>query len=372
MAIVPEPRSSAASRSRKPARSSTGAASGGAARSALIISGGAPNATLVAGALAAFHEHGLSFDVISTAGAGALLGLMYCAPKNGDPVRTLAGLREMGVADPLYDRFPVNFKVFNKPGVMADLYRRALGLNPFIQKLMDWPAHDPLSQLVKDSTALMFASACPSDLAASSLGLCAHVPFAEDVIDFSAIAQMKPEFYVNAFDLRRREMRNFTKEELGVEHLQAALSFPFLYPPSEIGGENGGLFIEGAAIDSLNFKGLLERAPALEEIVIFDILGADRLLRAPRDLYDAWVMSILTPLIEIARDDLKIFEAEHLAKYPKLHRPHRVPLVESIPEENLPRVFDWSRSNLAYLYDVGYEAGARAARGELAHLAIKP
>jgi NTE family protein len=99
------------------------------ARTALIISGGAPNATLVAGALVAFHELGLRFDVISTAGAGALLGLMYCAPKNGDPVSTLAGLKEMGVADPLYDALPVNFKVFNKPGIMADLYRRALGLN---------------------------------------------------------------------------------------------------------------------------------------------------------------------------------------------------------------------------------------------------
>lgn len=369
MAIVPEPTSTASGRSRRPARRSQHTDSAGHARSALIISGGAPNATLVAGALAAFHEHGLSFDVISTAGAGALLGLMYCAPKNGDPVSTLAGLCDMGIADPLYDRLPVNFKVFNKPGVMADLYRRALGLNPFIQKLMDWPARDPLSQLVKDSTSLMLASACPSDLSASSLGLCAHVPFAEEIIDFSAIAGMKSEFYVNAFDLRRHEMRNFGKAVLGTQHLQAALSFPFLYPPSEIEGEDGGLFIEGAAIDCLNFKGLLEHAPELEEIVIFDILGADRLLRAPRDLYDAWVMSILTPLIEIARDDLKIFEAEHMAKYPKLQHLHRVPLVESIPEENLPRVFDWSRSNLAYLYDIGYQAGEQAARGGLAHLA---
>ncbi|MEN3112851.1 patatin-like phospholipase family protein [Uliginosibacterium paludis] len=368
MAESSESRPAAPARRRK---SPAGAPPSGARkpRSALIISGGAPNATLVAGALAAFHEHGLVFDVISTAGAGALLGLMYCAPKNGDPVKTLEGLCDMGVADPLYDRFPVNFKVFNKPGVMADAYRRALGLNPFIQKLMDWPAHDPFSQLVKDSTALMFASACPSDLNASSLGLCAHVPFAEEVIDFAGIATMTPEFFVNAFDLRQRKMRNFKKTELTLLHLQAALSFLFLYPPTEIPGDDGGLFIEGATFDCLNFQGLLDREPDLEEIVIFDILGADCLLRAPRDLYDAWVMSILTPLVEIARDDVKIFESEHLAKYPRLHRPHRVRLVESIPEERLPQVFDWSRSNLQYLYHAGYEAGARAARGELAHLA---
>ncbi|MBS1211219.1 MAG: alpha/beta hydrolase [Proteobacteria bacterium] len=335
------------------------------ARTALIISGGAPNATLVAGALVAFHELGLRFDVMSTAGAGALLGLMYCAPKNGDPVSTLAGLKEMGIADPLYDALPVNFKVFNKPGIMADLYCRALGLNPFIQKLMDWPATDPLGQLVKDSTELMLASACPSDLTGQSLGLCAHVPFAEKIIDFAAIPAILPEFYVNAFNLRTRQMENFSKAQLSPRHLQAALSFPFLYPPTALGD---GLYIEGAALDCLNFAGLLQRHPQLEEIVLFDLLGADRLLRAPRDLYDAWVMSILTPLIEIARDDLKIFEAEHLGKYPALKRPYRVPLIEDIPAAELPDVFDWSRSNLERLFDIGYESAAQSARRDLLHL----
>ncbi|MDO6387877.1 MULTISPECIES: patatin-like phospholipase family protein [unclassified Uliginosibacterium] len=341
-------------------------ASADTARTALIISGGAPNATLVAGALVAFHELGLKFDVISTAGAGALLGLMYCAPKNGDPVSTLAGLKEMGVADPLYEAFPVNFKVFNKPGTLADLYRRALGLNPFIQKMMDWPAQTPLAQLVKDSSALMLASACPSDLNPESLGLCAHVPFAETIIDFAAVPQITPDFCVNAFNLRTRQMENFRKDKLGPPHLQAALSFPFLYPPTEL---DGGLYIEGAALDCLNFHELLSRHPQLEEVVVFDILGADRLLRAPKSLYDAWVMSILTPLIEIARDDLKIFEATHLGKYPQLQRPHRVPLIDDIPEAELPDVFDWSRSNLERLFDLGFESAARYARSRLAHLA---
>lgn len=336
------------------------------ARTALIISGGAPNATLVAGALVAFHEIGLKFDVISTAGAGALLGLMYCAPKDGDPVTTLAGVSELGIADPLYDALPVNFKVFNKPGAMADVYRRALGLNPFVQKLMDWPARDPLSQLLKDCSELMLANGCPTDLSAKSLGLCAHVPFAEQIIDFDAIADIQPEFYVNAFNLRTRKMENFNKAQLTPQHLHAALSFPFLYPPTEL---DGGLYIEGAALDCLNFKDLLALHPQLEEIVVFDLLGADRLLRAPTGLYDAWVMSILTPLIEIARDDLKIFEAEHLGKYPKLHKPHRVPLVEDVPDADLPDVFDWSRSNLTRLFDVGYESAARYARSDLTHLA---
>lgn len=335
------------------------------ARTALIISGGAPNATLVGGALEAFHDLGLKFDVISMAGAGALLGLMYCAPKNGDVTSTLRGLIELGVADPLYEAFPVNFKVFNKPGALADFYRRTLAVNPLVQKVMNWPAKDPVSQFVKDSTELVFASVCPTDLNPLSTGLCAHVPFAEEIIDFEKLPKVAPELYVNAYNLSAQAMQNFDKKSLTTQHLQAALSFPFLYPPTEIDGE---FFIEGAALDCLNFKGLLERHPELEEIVVFDILGAERLLRAPKDLYDAWVMSIITPLVEIARDDLKIFEATHLDKYPKLKPPFRVPLVEDIPQADLPDVFDWSRSNLQRLYELGYRTAHKYAHTKLKHM----
>ncbi|SFN01333.1 Patatin-like phospholipase [Formivibrio citricus] len=331
------------------------------ARTALVISGGAPNSTLVAGALVAFHELGLRFDVVSTAGAGALLGLMYLAPKNGDPVKTLRELTDIGIADPLYEQFPVNYKVFNKPGVLADIYRRALAMNPLVEQIKRWPAHDPLSQWMKDGAELALACACPSDLNSSSKGLCAHVPFAGELIDFERIPEIKPAFYVNAYNLSRREMANWGKDKIDLLHLQAALSFPFIYPPTQIGDE---FFIEGAVLDSLNFKDLLKNHPELEEIVVFDILGAEQLLRPPRDLYDAWVMSIITPLVEIARDDVKIFED----RYKKDICLHKVPLLDGISGQDLAEVFDWSRSNLAQMYEIGYKQAKEWATAHLAHL----
>jgi hypothetical protein len=220
---------------------------------------------------------------------------------------------------------------------------------------------------VKDSFELAVATACPSDLNAQSLGLCAHVPFVETVIDFAAVPKIAPAFYVNSFNLSTHHMANFKKEDITPLHLQAALSFPFLYPPTQIGKD---WFIEGATIDCLNFQSLLEEQyhPNLEEIVIFDILGADKLLRAPRDLYDAWVMSIITPLVEIARDDLKIFESCYLSKYPKLKKPLRVPLLENIPAAAMPDVFDWSRSNLSLLYQIGYTTGVKFVQEKIPHL----
>ena len=57
------------------------------ARLGVVVSGGAPTLHLAAGALCAFYEKRVNFDVVATSGAGALPGLLYVAPKNGDPRR---------------------------------------------------------------------------------------------------------------------------------------------------------------------------------------------------------------------------------------------------------------------------------------------
>ena len=56
---------------------------------ALLLGGGAPTLTLQSGALAALHEQGVKFDIVSTAGAGMLIGLLYAAPKGLSPAQAL-------------------------------------------------------------------------------------------------------------------------------------------------------------------------------------------------------------------------------------------------------------------------------------------
>ena len=53
----------------------------GNGKTALFLGGGAPNFTLMSGALLALHEKGIRFDIVSMAGAGAVVGLMYLVPK---------------------------------------------------------------------------------------------------------------------------------------------------------------------------------------------------------------------------------------------------------------------------------------------------
>lgn len=321
------------------------------ARTALILSGGAPNATLMSGALVAFIERKLNFDVVSAAGAGALIGLLYLAPKDATAKEALQRSVEMGIADPIYRRFPVNYKVFNKPGVAADAFRTLTA--PWFEQLKAFTdaTGDPRGKLFSDWLGLLGASACPSNLDADSLGLCAHPPFLDHLIDFSRLPALREAFYINAWNISRGKMAIWGKDVISDQHCKAALAFPFLYPPYALDGD---LYYEGAIRDCLNYQALLEAEPDVKTIVIFDVLGLDTLIRPPRDLYDAWVQSIIAPLVAVAKDDTAIFEL----KYNQGPNKRRLLKVEfKIDEDRLPNVLDWSRSNLEYLFEVGHRAG---------------
>jgi predicted acylesterase/phospholipase RssA len=339
---------------------------------ALMLGGGAPTLTLESGALAALLDKEVKFDAISTAGAGMLVGLLYAAPKGTSPRQALEKTREMGVHDGIYDLFPVNFKVFHKPGSLADVYRRWLqGLPRLV------PGQDLSSRLLADWMALWFAAWCPSDLSARSLGLCDHAPWIDEAVDFDKLKSFPGEFYMNAYCIEDQKMEIFTKDQITPDHFRAALAFPLIYPPFKL---NGKTYIEGSAIDTLCFEGLItyreerlrrekagktrtQKLAALEplrNVVVFDVLSSKKIIREPRSLYDAWIQSIMIPLVEIAKDDIRLFEQVHNQHWsdeqPKLNL---LRITFEIPDEHWPHVLDWSYSNLSKLYDIGYAAGLK-------------
>jgi NTE family protein len=339
---------------------------------ALMLGGGAPTLTLESGALAALLDHEVRFEAVSTAGAGMLVGLLYAAPRGMSPRQALEHTREMGVHDAIYDLFPINYKVFHKPGALAHAYRRWLQSLPRLV-----PGQDMASRLLADWVALWFATWCPSDLSSRSLGLCDHAPWIDEVVDFDKLKSFPGEFYMNAYCIEDQEMRIFTKDEITPDHFRAALAFPLIYPPFKLDGKT---YIEGSAIDTLCFEGLIkyrdeqlrrEKAGTaatrklaaqepLRNVVVFDVLSSKRIIRAPRSLYDAWVQSIMIPLVEIAKDDIRLFEHVHNKGWSKEQPKLELLRIRfDIPDEHWPHVLDWSYSNLARLYDIGYAAGLR-------------
>jgi NTE family protein len=320
-------------------------------RTALVLGGGAPNMALMAGALAAFAEREVTFDVVSTSGAGALAGLLWLAPKDLPPIERLKSVVDMNVSDLIYGVFPVNYKVFNKPGALADLWRASLSLFPWSAWLAPHPQRSSLDGLFVDWVDLMLASLCPTDLTPFSWGLCAPEPFIESIVDFAKIKHIAPYFYLNAYNLTKEIIDDFPKEEITPAHFRAALAFPFIYGPYRLGQD---LYYEGAVRDCLNFKDLVEKHTGLKTIVVFDVLGSDALIRAPRNLYDSWVLSMIIPLVKTAEDNLELFKLKY-----NQGKANILKVKFDVPAADLPEVLDWSRSNGRRLFDIGYEAGLR-------------
>ena len=364
---------------------------------ALLLGGGAPVLPFMAGALEVLDEKGVEFSVVSTAGAGMVVGLLYAAPKGEGVVKevrrqALRNTVNMGVHDAIYDAFPVNFKVFHKPGPMAEFYTKWMQMLPK-------PVFGSSSaeRFMHDWTAMVSATLCPTNLGPLSHGLCQPAPFIEEIIDFSKLEDFPAEFYMNAYCLETGEMELFERDEITAEHFQAALAFPFIYSPFKL---NGKTYIEGSAIDTLCFEGVLKHLfeakdekktaetvdlmasrkpgvlyqpktekPRIETLVIFDVLGSDKMIRAPRSLYHSWVRSIMVPLVPIAKDDVRLFELMYkdlydlnLLKIPFDPEDYRDHLPDDPPydaEEFWTYIVEWSYSNLSRLYAFGRAAGEK-------------
>jgi predicted acylesterase/phospholipase RssA len=100
----------------------------------------------------------------------------------------------------------------------------------------------------------------------------------EDFVDFERLKDFDGDFFINAYNLTVNEMAIFRKEEITADHFRAALAFPFIYPPYEI---NGNFYIEGSAIDPMNFEGLMhhmeQRPDERHAVLVFDMMGAKKL-----------------------------------------------------------------------------------------------
>jgi hypothetical protein len=238
-----------------------------------------------------------------------------------------------------------------------------------------WLKSDKERRIYNDLVDLWFSAITPSTLTPKSKGLAAPLPFLEDLVCFKTLknpAKFKGHLCVNAYNMtadanldnktrRDREKRNaavmeiFDQTVIDGDHIRAAFSMPFIYPPARIGDS---FYSEGADHQPINFHDLPRRNGPNNgpiKVALLDVLAdlEDLLVRTPRDLWDAYVISIMTPVVALAHEDISDFE--------DAKRKHGVELVHAdwnIPHEFRPYVMDWSYSNLERLFEAGQEAGA--------------
>jgi hypothetical protein len=412
----------------------------------IVMSGGAPQSPLMAGFLYEVLKAGKTFRSFHTSGAGALMALLFIAPKNDDACKALRNWVEAGVADEVYAGLPVNFKLFRKPGpftplfhFMAErlkvprpgfpaatedpikkllaewlanpgpppaasptdrdaldrlqqrlqgmwtgtrnttLYKQLIAGDDPIKRMRDawlnsWLTDDDQKRVYNDLVELLFSAMTPSTLTFKSKGLAAPLPFLNEIVSFDKLRDLsktRPELHlcVNAYNMtedarlgatigKGRANRNpsvmeiFDQSVIDAAHIRAAFSMPFIYPPARIGDD---YYSEGADHQPINFHDLdKNKVSGNIQAALLDVLGdlEDLLVRTPRDLWDAYVISIMTPVVALATEDVGDFENAKSS--------HGVELIHGdwqIPAEFKAYVMDWSYSNLEKLFEAGQQAG---------------
>jgi|GEM_PF-1088814 len=285
----------------------------------LVLGGGAPNLPLMSGALLALDEAGLEFKVISTTGAGMLAGLLYASPQKAAPEDDLAVTRRealkatrlMGIDDLIYHFLPINYKIFQKPGPIAEALAPSFNafLNAFPRERWD-------QRLVGDWMALVAATLMPSNLSPRSKGLCQAPSWIEAMVDFSGLVRNLGDtrFRLGAYSVEDRDEVTFHRDEITIDHCKAALAMPFIYEPYRLADPKTGeekTYLEGSAFDPLKLDpGDVMVEEDIDTIIFFDILGHRQLIDEPRDLTDAWVQSIIAPLTRLAENSLAAFKSK--------------------------------------------------------------
>ncbi len=189
-------------------------------------------------------------------------------------------------------------------------------------------------------------------------------------IDFKALeGKDKPFIYHNAWNLTKQRLVLFANKEkkaaifddatvtiegyrtpINAASLCACSALPYIEQTVTIGKDD---YCEGALVDTVNFRNLLEENPALEEIWVSRILDANQVF-PPRNLYDAEANLCELFAATVGKDDVKLFEY-HLKCD---HRGRRIKVIE-IPVSRHVN-FDWSHSNLEQGIKHGIEAAKRA------------
>src|SRR5215467_2367652 len=331
-------------------------------KTVLVLGGGAPHCTLMSGALLALHRAGLKFDTVSMAGGGGVVGLSYLSPKSMSPEQALENTQNLGVSDLLYSLFPVNYKLFSKPGPSADAFRKFWYSLPAVQDALHQHGKNPTEKLISDWILFIGAMLCPGDVNYFSSGLCAHVPFIEHVVDFENLKYITPDCIVSAYCIEDAQVVSFHKKEITTDHFRASMSFPFLYPPYRIGSKH---YLEGAAYQCLPLTRLVSEEE-IDNIVLIDVMTLN-LIWQPRNLLDAYAQSIIVPLVANARNELAMFEYWLNYGFPvrprdqssrlNSQRPQLYRVEFSIPERHRPNMLDWASSNIERMFNIGFRSG---------------
>jgi predicted acylesterase/phospholipase RssA len=363
-----------------------------ALKRAIALGGGGPAAGLHLGVLKRLTEK-MRFDVWALSCIGAWVGIVYNQCEEGrEIVQTREFFHDHVFRDDVsYERFPIN-NVFapdwsanvgalnaflGNPDTYRDLFLPPRNIAESIQQTLsfmtnprDWTEGDfnqwtlnnvmAVNPLIRFLTSMMYLS--------NVTGLSRiYYPGSNflKAIDFDKL-KTKPHssIFHNAWNLTKQKLELFYNKpikgrrygEISAASLCACSALPFIEEPVTIGDD---IYCEGALIDTVNFKNLLEDHFDLDEIWISRIVDATQ-IHPPQNLDNA--LSNLCQLFAatVGEDDIKLFYY-HVKDGISVNGELKKWAATIIEIHVNPYVsFDWSQRNLKDGEERGYLAADRA------------
>jgi len=214
-------------------------------------------------------------------------------------------------------------------------HNNVLAVNPAVRFMMSLMYLSPINGLTKihyeDSSFLRSMDFDRLDVVAPHIYHNAwKLPIVDDQQNVVQPGSMK------LFHNRPHEVDSAKYENLSRKSLCACSALPFIEQTVYI---NGDEYCEGALVDTVNFKDLLEDYPNLEEVWVVRIVDVQQ-VRSPKNLADALANLCMMFAAETGENDVKLFK-QHMHK-----RRHRRPRIIEIPVN--PKInFEWNDTNLA-------------------------
>lgn len=349
---------------------------------ALTLAGGGPAVGIGLGVLKALGENPeIKFDVWSLSCVGAWLGCLYHASPDRSDKYGYAENMMYGFFrdDDVYDKFPcptvfvpdipewiaASLRFTIDPRSYANLVVPKEILNGY-QQLLDFyltPSkwnygefcHLLLNGLLAPNPAARFLMSMmwKSDLPGISKLWFPHYDLLESLKFDLLEGDDVPVLYHNAYNVDAQRLELFSNrgdkyQRITAHSLCACSGLPYILSPVTI---NGTTYVEGATIDTVGFKDLLENHPDLDEVWVCRLLDAKQ-IHPHHNLAEALNNLVMLFAATTSTDDVKLFKF-HLEKRNAEHN-KKIALIEFPVDHRCD--FDWSHSNLATSIKASYDS----------------
>jgi predicted acylesterase/phospholipase RssA len=352
---------------------------------AIALSGGGPVAGIEIGALKAFEENGINFDIFSCACVGSWVGCLYNSlGEDCDRIKEIDRFfrDEIFIPDDIYESFPIDYKVF-RMDYLHDYYKmleKMLDFNTYKHLFLPWRISDYGWNLINNPPGGMdeyfycisegialnpfvrFMVQLQYKIGKSGIaGLISSNKFVDKFIDFKQLNKSDKIVYLNAYDLTEKKLKLFINRnnhkfnDIDADALMAGSSVLHYTENRTIDGEKYK-YCEGAVIDTVNLDVLLDEHEDLDEIWVVKIADYDQVV-PPANLIDSELMSVMLPFDTISDDDIKLF-AYRLKEY-NLRKKKDIKLID-IEMQYGEVNYHWNHCNLDNGIKAGYDGAILA------------